>query len=372
MNKEIILIISGETAGCVHVRLWNNMYYINANYEKYHTRVVTSPIPIFDPNFLNQVKCIIIHRLCNGVQLEWLKRYRELADKFQYKIISEYDDQFSPFKGESIPEWNMAAFPPRNYDAHDKLLQEAVRYLDGIIVSTYWLAKCFKEKFNYENCYIIENVNPRSLWQLERRKEFNIIKPKVMFAGCPQHWRNPVPISPQFPTGIAGHLGDFSRPWVDWVKMHIDKGDIDFHCTCDIPYFWDAYRDRITVHPWNDTNNYPGNMCRIRPEFIIAPLKNCIFDKMKSDIKRVDCACMGTILMGTKFEEGPYANIPCGLEENCTVEDIENMFEYGKKNWKQLTEQEYDWLNRNGRFVESEDHINKFLAACSMRNSNII
>ena len=54
MNKEIILIISGETSGCVHVRLWNNMYYINANYEKYHTRIVTSPIPIFDANFLSK------------------------------------------------------------------------------------------------------------------------------------------------------------------------------------------------------------------------------------------------------------------------------------------------------------------------------
>ena len=372
MDKEIILIISGETSGCVHVRLWNNMHYINANYEKYRTRIVTSPIPIFDANFLSQVRCIIIHRLVNGVQLEWLKRYKELAPKFNIKLISEYDDQFSPFKNESIPEWNMSSLHPRNYELDDKIIAEACQYLDGIIVSTYWLAKCFREKFNYENCYIIENANPRSLWQLERRTEFNTEKPKVMFAGCPQHFRNPQPICPQYPVGVTGHIGDFSRAWIDWVIMHVNKGDIDFHTSCDIPYFWDGIRDKIQVHPWVDTNNYPGNMCRIRPEFIIAPLRNCVFDKMKSDIKRVDCACMGTILMGTKFEEGPYANIPCGLGENCTVEDIDKMFEFGKQNWKALTESEYNWLNKNGRFIESDEHVSKWLAACSTHNTLLI
>ena len=372
MNKEIILIISGETSGCVHVRLWNNMHYVNANYEKYRTRIVTSPIPIFDTNFLSQVRCIIIHRLVNAVQLEWLKRYKELAPKFNIKLISEYDDQFSPFKNESIPEWNMSSLKPRNYELDDKIIAEACQYLDGIIVSTYWLAKCFREKFNYENCYIIENANPRSLWQLERRTEFNTEKPKVMFAGCPQHFRNPQPICPQYPVGVTGHIGDFSRAWIDWVIRHVNKGDIDFHTSCDIPYFWDSIRDKIQVHPWVDTNNYPGNMCRIRPEFIIAPLRNCVFDKMKSDIKRVDCACMGTILMGTKFEEGPYANIPCGLEENCTVEDIDKMFKFGKQNWKALTESEYNWLNKNGRFIESDEHVSKWLYACGAHNTQLI
>ena len=372
MNKEIILIISGETFGCVHVRLWNNMHYVNANYEKYRTRIVTSPIPIFDTNFLSQVRCIIIHRLVDAVQLEWLRRYKELAPKFNIKLISEYDDQFSPFKDESIPEWNMSSLHPRNYEIDDKIIAEACQYLDGIIVSTYWLAKCFREKFNYENCYIIENANPRSLWQLERRTEFNTEKPKVMFAGCPQHFRNPQPICQQYPVGVTGHIGDFSRAWIDWVIMHVNKGDIDFHTSCDIPYFWDSIRDKIQVHPWVDTNNYPGNMCRIRPEFIIAPLRNCVFDKMKSDIKRVDCACMGTILMGTKFEEGPYANIPCGLGENCTVEDIDKMFEFGKQNWKALTESEYNWLNKNGRFIESDEHVSKWLSACSTHNTLLI
>lgn len=372
MGKDIILIISTETSGCIHVRLWNNMYYINANYEKYHTRVVTSPTPIFDADFLVRVKCIIIHRLCNPEQLGWLKRYKELAPKFNIKLISEYDDQFSQFKNESIPEWNPSFLNPRNYELGDKIIAEACSYLDGIIVSTYWLAKCFKEKFNYENCYIIENANPRSLWQLKRRTEFNIEKPKVMFAGCPQHFRNPIPFIQTYPVGVIGNIGDFSRAWIDWVKLHVNKGDIDFHSACDVPYFWDDIKDKITVHPWLDTNNYPGNMCRLRPEFIIAPLRNCVFDKMKSDIKRVDCACMGTILLGTKFEEGPYENIPCGLKEDCSVEDIEKMFIYGKEHWKELIEHEYEWINKNGRFIESSEHVNKFLFACTQQNEKII
>ena len=372
MNKEIVLIITAETSGCVHVRLWNNMYYVNANYEKYRTRVVTSPVPIFDPNFLTMVRCIIIHRLSNVQQLDWLKRYKEIAPKYGIKLISEYDDQFSPFRNECIPEWNMASLQNRDYNASDKVIAEACNYLDGIIVSTYWLAKCFREKFNYENCYIIENANPRSLWQLERRTLFNVDRPKVMFAGCPQHVRNPQPLSPQFPLGVTGHIGDFSRAWIDWVIMHVRKGDIDFHCSCDIPYFWDCIREKITLHPWQDTNNYPGHMCQIRPEFIIAPLRNCVFDKMKSDIKRVDCACMGTILMGTKFEEGPYQNIQCGLPENCTVDDIEKIFQYAKMNWKDIITREYEWLNRNGRFIESEEHVAKWLNATTQNNRRII
>ena len=372
MTKEIILIISKETAGCVHVRLWNNMYYINANFEKYHTRVVTSPIPIFDPEFLNNVKCIIIHRLLEPLQLEWLKRFRDLAPKFGYKVISEYDDNFTEFKGQGLSPWHPNAIYKRDYTAIDKLISEACQYLDGIIVSTYWLKKCFVEKFNFENIYLIENANPRSLWQLERRTEFNTEKPKVMFAGCPQHWRDPIPFSPQAPAGVIGDIGDFSKAWIDWIVKHVKAGDIDFHSTCQLPYFLDCIREKVTVHPWVDTSNYPGNMCRIRPEFIIAPLKKCVFDLQKSDIKRVDCACMGTILMGTKFEEGPYANIPCGLEENCTVEDIDKMFEFGKQNWKAITESEYNWINKNGRFIESDEHVNKFLIACSGPNTRFI
>lgn len=373
MDKSIILIISAETSGCVHVRLWNNMYYINANYEKFNTRIVTSPIPIFDANFLMQVRCIIIHRLSSPVQLEWLKRYRELAPKYgNIKLISEYDDNFTEFKGQALSPWHPNALAKRDYSAVDKLIAEACRYLDGIIVSTYWLKKCFVEKFNFENIYLIENANPRSLWQLERRTEFNTEKPKVMFAGCPQHWRDPIPLSPQAPAGVIGDIGDFSRAWIDWIVKHVDAGDIDFHSTCTLPYFLDCIREKVTVHPWVDTNNYPGNMCRIRPEFIIAPLKKCVFDLQKSDIKRVDCACMGTILMGTRFEEGPYANIPCGLDENCTVEDIDKMFEFGKQNWKALTEAEYNWLNKNGRFIESDEHVKKFLNACSEPNRTLI
>lgn len=104
----------------------------------------------------------------------------------------------------------------------------AVNMCDEVVVSTDYLAKQFKEKYNCQNIRVIRNVVPRFLWSYPRKDDIteDIKKPKILYTGSPCHFRNP--IAPRQPSkkepegfkGVLADMGDFNNAWKDWlIKM---------------------------------------------------------------------------------------------------------------------------------------------------------
>jgi hypothetical protein len=119
---------------------------------------------------------------------------------------------------------------------------------------------------------------------------------------------------------------------------------------------------------------YIGEYNRIRPDIVIAPLKNNIFNRCKSRLKFTEACAAGAILIGTDFEDSPYSCIHplCKVSDNPTIEQLDKIYENVRKNWKEILDYQYEWINKNGEWLESEDHINKWLNVCSTPNTRMI
>lgn len=371
MNKDLIICISPEwtSGGCGVLRVQHNVNYINQNCNMFGVKIIMTPVPIFDGNILQQTRCVFVQRPFH--QMPWLKRYKELQERFGYSIIGEVDDQFTEYKGESIPDYNMASLNPRNYEIIDKFSAENLACIDRMITATDYLAKILHEKFNYWNTVTVPNICSRSLWGRERKNFFRE-KPVVLSAGAMQHYRSPQPMSPQFPGGVTGLRGDYCGEWAEWIMANIDR--MDLHYFADIPYFLDKIREKVTMHPWQSTDLYISEYNRIRPDVVIAPLKDNIFNRCKSRLKFTEACAAGAVLIGTDFEDSPYNCIHplCKVNPEPTVDELNKVMANVTGHWKEILDYQYDWINKNGEWLESVDHVNKWLSACQLPNQRLI
>ena len=371
MSKDLILCISSEwmSGGCGVLRVQHNVNYINQNCQKFGVKIILTPLPIFDTNVLANCRCIFIQR--PFAPMPWLKNYKELQPKYGYSIIGEIDDNFTTYKGEAIPDYNMASLQPRDFNAIDKISAENLQYIDRMITATDYLARILHEKFNYWNTITVPNICSRALWGRERKNGIRQ-KPLVLSAGALQHYRPPQPLSPQFPVGVTGLRGDYCGEWPEWLIQNIDK--MDLHFFADIPYFLDSIRDKITLHQWYSTDMYISEYNRIRPDFVIAPLKNNIFNRCKSRLKFTEACAAGAILIGTDFEDSPYNCIHpiCKVSPEPTKAELDKVFSEASIHWKEILDYQYDWINKNGEWLESNDHVQKWLSATIEPNQKFI
>ena len=372
--KNLILAISpeiGSGGGCPWHRVMQIANYLNEN-PKYNTKVIQTPVPIFDGDMLSQVRCIFVQRPL--APMPWIRRYRELQPKFGYSMTFDIDDLWTTFGNEpALPTYHPNAWQQRDFAALDKLAAEQFQYFDRAIVTTESLKKVLVEKFNFLNVYIIPNTSNRSLYNMDR-KDFFRDRPRCLIAGAKQHMRTPVNFCPQFPAGITGMRGDFSGDWVPWIKGHVKDDSIEFIEMADRSYFFDDIADKVQTTPWLDVPNYVGYTCRLRPDIVFAPLAENFFNKCKSSLRAVQSFALGAVLMGTYFKDGPYEHIhPLSrVPVNPTKEQLEKVFKDVREHWKEIVDWQYDYLNKYGEWLESDEHVNKFLLACSEPNPTLI
>ena len=371
MNKELILCISPEWmgGGCGVLRVQQTANYINQNHKAFGVKIIVSPEPIFDNDILSKCRCIYIQRPFGP--WDWIKRYRELQPKYGYGIVGEVDDNFTKFKGEGLPDYHPNSVQPRDWDLIDKLTAENLTCFDRMITATDYLGRVLREKFGFYNTVTVPNVCERALWSRERKNFFRE-KPLILSASAMQHYRTPIPMQQQAPTGVTGLRGDYTGEWVEWIIEHID--DFDVHYFADRPYFFDSVADKITIHPWQSTDLYIGEYNRIRPDIVFAPLKNNIFNRCKSRLKFTECCASGAILMGSVFEDSPYCCIHplCQVPDEPTKDQLTTVYNNIVTHWKEIIDWQYEFINKNGEWLESEDHLNKWLTACTLPNRRII
>jgi hypothetical protein len=369
VNKNLIIAISqeqGSGGGCWYHRIATIANHINAS-PKYGTKVIETPIPIFDSNLLAQTKCVLIQR--PTCPMPWLKNYKELQPKFGYSICSEIDDAWWNI----IPEYNMSSLQPRNWDLIDKIFRENLQYIDRMIVTTEFMRRKLNNDYNYWNVRVIENAAPKSLYSANKKTFFRE-RPLCIIPSGMQHYRPPQPFSQQFPVGVVGLRGDYCGEWPEFLIDEIKSRRLDLHAMADKPYFLSEVHDLIETSPWLDTPNYAAFMTRMQPDIILAPLVENDFNKAKSRLKCAEGFAIGAIVIGNVFPYSPYEVLHpyCKVPANPTKEQLHTVFKNVKEHWKEILEYQYDFINRNGEWLESEDHVNKWLTACSTPNIRLI
>lgn len=373
MNKDIILIITPELGGgggCVFYRVNLIANYINSN-PSFNTKVIVSCVPLYDPELLMRTKAVLIQRPMS--YMPWIKHYRELAPKYSYKLTGEVDDLWTTWKGMALPDYHPNAFQKRDYDTIDKVVAENLSYLDSMIVTTDELKRVLNVKYNFWNVHVIPNAAPRGLFN-SARKDFFRDKPVCIIPSGKQHYSEPLPFSPQFPVGKLGMRGDYTGNWVEWISDKVKKDEIDLTEMAGTAYFFDGIREKISTTNWMDGYNYIGFLNRTKPDIVFAPLANNPFTWCKSYLKFVECCALGAILMGSYFEKSPYELIHpyCRVPDNPTQEQLETVFKNIKEHAKEIIDWQYDFINKNGLWIESNDHVNKYLEALSPAPNKLI
>ena len=368
-NKDIVLAISTEMGGgggCFYHRIATMANNFNAT-QKYNTKVIITPMPIFDTNLLQRVRCVFVQRPVYPAP--WLKEYKNLQPRFGYSIVAEFDDAWWNI----IPEYNMSSQTPRDWNQIDQIFRENIKYIDRIVVTTEFMRRKLNTDYNFWNVKVIENAAPRSIYSANRKNFFREVPLAIIPSGM-QHYRPPQPLSQQFPAGVAGLRGDYVGEWPEFLIKSINNNEIKLHAMADKPYFLAPVHDKIETSPWLDTPNYAAFMTRMQPDIILAPLAENDFNRAKSRLKCAEGFAIGAIVIGTVFEYSPYEVLHpmCKVPVRPTEKQLKEVFTNVKNNWKEILEYQYNWINENGEILESDEHVNKYLSAFAPKQEILV
>jgi len=385
-GKSLVLIYVGDASGCSHIRLRHNALWY-CGHEHFGFTPVIMPIPTFDPQYLARAKAIIIQRPVSPAHVELVRRYKALQPKFGYKLVSEFDDQVWEIDGQGIPDYNTASL---HFDIKGTtdVAEKTFPLFDEMVVSTEFLKVKLLERFpSVKKVSVIPNVVPRFLWSYPRKQDRteDLVKPTVLYSGSPCHYRNPIPArkpSPQEPQGFPGVTplkGDMDNAWCDWVIKNVKEEKINFICMGALPWFWESIKDKIRFVPWVDSQSYPRHVMSLNADFQIAPLVENNFNKCKSALRHTESCAAGTVLLGSVFSKdkwSPYEEInpKCKIIDTATVEDIDQIFWSlcKKENYNEVLNWQYNFINEKGFWMESNEHLQKWLCMIDSGNNSFI
>lgn len=381
VQKNILLSYVSDAAGCGHIRNVFPMTYINSVYAKTgQLLTMVSPIFVWQHDILLRTRAIFFQRQMSPMHLDIIKRYKELQPQFKYKMVWDMDDFVwgrNEEQGGSIDD----GVPSYNFGSHGITKEivdcsiEVMKLMDTVTVSTQFLADYIKTNFGIKDVRVVPNAVPAYFWGNRRRNPIKqkLVKPRVIYTGSPTHYMNPIPprpVSPQEPEGYPGNpikkLGDFGNAWLDWVIKSVNENKIDFICLGGLPWFFESIKSKITIVNWVDSFNYHNTVINMRADFGIMPLVPNNFNHGKSDIKAIELYATGIAAIGTVFTNGkpsPYDNNPLTLKDDCTVDDIDRMFDkYCEPvNYNNVIDKQYTKLINEGRYLESKEYVDKFI-----------
>lgn len=390
-GKSIALIYCKDTSGCSHVRLRYNAEYING----YTMGVmpVLLPYPTFDPNYLAKTKAIVFQRPMLDIDVQVIKRYKELQPKYGYKLVAEFDDlvfETGVGNDDGVPSYNPGHESLHaNAEIIKKVLSETISMCDLVTVSTPYLKKMIEKVFGHGNVKVIKNVVPRYLWNFERKPliKSDIIKPKIIYSGSPTHFKSPIPTlkpgqNPNFPNGHPGQpgdRGDWRTALCEWVIKNVKENKIDFVVMGSLPFFFNEIRDRIEYIPWADSHTFPRKFMEVHADFSIATVVDNAFNRCKSSLRFTEACACGCVFMGNIFagnDESPYREIhnECKFTDKSTMEQIDQIFwKLCKKDkYNEILTWQYDYINNNSCWLESDGHINEMLDMFDSKAPQII
>lgn len=338
----MIELVYADCGGCGHYRVKWPADYLIAN----GCPVVPSRLVMVFQGLTG----ISVQRPLESSVYDTLKRLKGITR------VVDFDDMLFKLYGEDLPEYNHAT-AEMDLKETTSVIKKGFKNIDKLTVSTEFLKKAISDNYNsyfsdsFEGIDVVPNTLPSWLWNFGRRADIeeDIKKPRVLFAGSSTHY----PLS-------GSDLGDFSPELVKWLHEDIDKIDLVF--VGNIPLFLQDIADKITVVPFSNVLNYPRLLWNLAADFIIAPLKENIFNKCKSNLKYLEASAVGSVLVGSVFEDSPYQNLSSltQMKPNMTVDDIRGIFLQAckKETYNELLKHQYDdldksWLEANiAKFVK--------------------
>lgn len=281
------------------------------------------------------------------------KKIFDILAKTNATRIIDFDDMLFKLYGEELPDFNFVK-SKIDLNATTEALQNGLQYIDKVTVSTDYLKKAFIDNFNYDRVEVIPNLLPRWIFHFDRKpyREHSFTHPTILFAGSTTHF------------GDKG-LGDFTTGLVDYLHNEIDNINLIF--IGKLPHFLEDVKDKVTVLPYVDVLQYPEYINSIGADFIIAPLKECVFNKCKSNLKYLEACAIGSVLIGSVFEDSPYSMIDkdAQIQKTMTSKHIKKLVDNlcDKDVYNRILDKQYTYINSMWLENNIEKYANLFKCA---------
>lgn len=361
VKKSIVLSHVSDTTGCGHIRNIFPMTFLNNLFGKSGEMLtITSPVFIHQTDILARCRSIFFQRQMTKEHYEILLQYKNAQPQLKYRMVWDMDDFIWGHNEEQggtvddgVPTYNFGA--PNITDEVKEYSVKIMNLMDICTFSTQYLADYAKNVLKVTPpCVVVPNAVPSYFWGADEKKPITerIKKPHVLYTGSPTHYHNGRKM-----------LGDFDNAWKDWVIKSVNEDKIEFTVMGGLPWFFEVIKDKINVIEWVDSFRYHMVVKSLNADFGIAPLVPNNFNHSKSDIKHIELCTQGVASIGTVFTNGkpsPYDNNEITLPDNCTIEDIDAVFnKYCEPEaYNQVVKNQYEMMKRDGRYLESPQYVN--------------
>ena len=224
---------------------------------------------------------------------------------------------------------------------------------DEVTVTCDYMKQYYHDKTGQKNITKIPNYPPR-FWldqydesMIEQSYNKRKRKPRILYAGSGAHFDV---------DNIVGQQDDFAHV-IKTVRKTVNKYQWVF-----VGAFPNGLRDlviskKIEYYPWTSLYEYPRLIQKLRPNLMVAPLIDNIFNKCKSDLKYIEGCAFGT---------------PAICQDMCTYENAVYKFKTGDEMVDQIDglmkdKTTYMKAVRNGRqlietrWLEHPDNIGKYV-----------
>lgn len=292
-----------DFSGCGFWRMLWPEHTMNA-YQK--AVIHGSTVMVTDEKYYTNVKCVRIQRQATPSQLKFVEYLKKLSEKMKFSVVYEIDDIVFH---EDIPDYNKfkGAFVDDNIrDATTRMMQMS----HEITVTCDYMKDYYMEKTGNKNITVIPNYPPR-YWldhydenMIEKNFSKRKKKPRVLYAGSGAHFDV---------DNLAGQRDDFYHV-VETVKKTVNKYQWIFIGAFPMGLRSLVQQGKIEYHPWTTLYEYPRLVQKVRPNVMVAPLVDNVFNRSKSDLK---------------FVEGCAFGVPAICQDMCTYQNAHYKFNTG-------------------------------------------
>jgi hypothetical protein len=222
----------------------------------------------------------------------------KVRNKVKVPIFYEIDDHLF-----GIPEWNMAF---EFYDKHKTYIEEIMKRVDGIVVSTNKLKKVYSHL--NPNIGVIENHLPMFIWGKSKPNIKETKRLRIIYPCSANH----------FDITDKKRGGDIDNTLFDYIRKTTKEHEWIFIGGLPKELTDLVKSGEIKKLPWQKTFDLAVFLRELKADIGIAPLDTSPealeFNESKSNIKALEYTAMGIPGVYTRVE--PYKNLKCTAENS--------------------------------------------------------
>lgn len=349
-QKDTVQIIVTDCGPCSYVR-WRNWAHVMTAAANGEANIVVTNRPLMDEAALSHTASVVVARPTTSEHGAWIRNLARFKNRFRFKVLVDLDDLLFDLQGRNpIPSFN-----PFDKDPFEigKLLETSFQYVDAVIVSTAFLKACVISRFPAmaNRVVVFGNFIPTSMFcdMHGTHDDDGILD--IVYGGAANHFSESDP-------------GDIAGPWIGALDKVLDSGNARLHIFGESTGPFKG--KNLLLHNHVDASQWPSTVSGFAPDIYIGPLVDHPFNRCKSDIKYLEACAIGSVFIGSDFNDSPYrkALVKVGkdTDELVLASLIECFRDEGYR--KDVVDRQKDYIAYNARTMEdraSQDAFMKLL-----------